>query len=263
MSNALTKFGNFDSMLESAKESQASVEQELNDEDRGGVSYMDFKPAGQEQELSPWEFGPKDERQAVHPDSEWIVDVTTFQHGWMGFKKGKGGKLISGQQPDKILTPWYKEFPARPTDPEMAHVDGRTWQFRCICRSSPIEEHLGVLVEVCDNRRMKEGYDELERELRARLVQASKVREAEGEEAFQRFWLNSCPVIRFKFKLGVQTNYGPKNKGIIQLIDWDMPVVVEDDVQGEETEEAPKELAEAVEKKQAEEAPTARRRRRT
>ena len=261
MTDALTQFGNFDSIAKSAAESQQQVNQELDNEGRGGISFADFRPFGEQGDVSPWEFGPPDEKQQIHPDSEWIIDPNSFMHGWMGFKKGKGGKLIQGQTPDKILTPWFEAFPPQPTEPDMSHVDGRTWQFRCICRSSPIEEHVGVLLEVTDYRRMKDGYAELEKEMRARLQEAVRIREQEGEEKFQRFWISSCPVVRFGFKIGVETNYGPKNKGILIHAGWDMPVVVEDDVQGEEEPEG---LDEAVSKAKAEparkEAPVSRRR---
>jgi len=262
---AIEAFGGFDSLFDSVQGSQQGVEQELSEESQGGVDYVDFKKFGTQGELSPWEFGPKTDRHQIHPDSEWIVDPTTFQHGWMGYRKGENGKLIQGQKPDKFLTAWNTAFPAKPSQ-HMPWVDGRTWSFRAICRSSPIKEHVGVFIENCDNRRMKEGYAELEQALRTRVMQAAAAKQRGDMEQFEHLKTHFYPVVRFRFKMGVETSNGLHNKGIIEHIGWSAPVVFRDDDASEDGSEGPEAALEdkvAQAQTEPEAAPTPRRRGRT
>lgn len=260
--NALAALGGFDSLVTEVEASQQAVSQELSQEGGGGVEYVDFKKFGEQDDLSPWMYGKKDDQTVIHPDSEWIVDTATLQHGWMGYKKGEGGRIIKGQKPDKVLVPWTKAFPAKPAD--MPWCSGRAWSFRAICRSSPIDEQVGVFIENSDSRGMKRGYAELEQALRDRVAQAKAARAAGNTELFEQLMTNIYPVIKFGFKLGVKTDNGLHNQGILEHIGWSAPVVVEtaadeDDSDGEGGEEP--EFEEAVEEAKAE-TPVVRRRRR-
>lgn len=229
--NAMDAFGGFEVLANAVIASDAAAQEELRVEGRSGdISYVNFAKFGYQGDLSPWTFGLDDHE--IHPESEWIVDPTTFQHGWMGFKPGKDGKPVKGQQPDKIFSPWNTAFPDRPHD--MPWANNRAFMFRAICRDSPIAEHIGVYVEVTDWRKMKAGFGELELALRERVKQAMAAKQSGNTEVFERLRREFYPVIRFKFELGVQTSYGLHNKGIIEHIGWSAPVIF----QGDDTVEA-------------------------
>jgi len=247
----LAALGGFDALAASVEASDDAVEQELFTEAGGGVEYVTFKRHGEQGDLSPWEFGL--EGQQIHPDSEWVVDFTTFQHGWYGYEGSYEGKKSKGRKPTKVMAPFNQKFPPIPDDAPWANK--KAWQFRAICRASPIEEHVGVMVENCDYRRMKTGYAELERACRMRIRQAQTAKAAGDMETFRSLAGAMHPVIRFRFELGVDTGgNGLHNRGIIEHVGWTSGIIQTE--QSTETESA-EDLGEAIEAK----AVTRRRRR--
>lgn len=241
VNKALAAMGGFDAIAAEAEASDAAAEAELSSEGAGGVDYVTFKRHGEEGELSPWEFGL--ESNQIHPDSEWVVDVSTFMHGYFGYEGSYEGRKSKGRKPDKVLTPWNQRFPEIPADRPWCNK--KAFQFRAVCRSSPIEDHVGVMVENCDYRRMKTGYADLERACRLRLRQAKAAKERGDLDEFKALAMNMNPVIQFRFELGVDTGgNGLHNRGVIKHIGWASPVVnIERDDDETEEENLGEELA--------------------
>lgn len=241
-------FGGFDTLATQVAESQAAVSSELDQEGAGGVEFINFMKWGDQGDISPWEFGFQEKTQ-IPPDSVWVVDTTTFQHGWMGFEPDKENKPQKGQQPDTFFVPWTQAFPAQPRD--MPWARNRAFKFRCVCVHSPGNPEVeGVYAEVSDWRKMKKGYAELERALRDRVQQAAQAKARGDTELFETLRGAFFPKIKFSFKLGIPTkNYGKHNQGIIEHVGWSGQIIREED--RAEPEEAPA-LEDEVEEAQAE-----------
>ncbi len=225
VAGALAAFGGVETLLNQVEASDAEVQQELKGEQVGGVDFMNFTPHAEynkAERLSPWNYG-QDDGIDVHPDSEWVVDVTTFEHGWFGFEK-KNGKVVKGRQPDSVFTAWNTKFPPKPEDKDWC--DMRTWKFRAICRSSPLEDQIGAYVEVTEYRKMKKGFAELEQALRERTKQIKAALQVGNRAQAAELARDYYPVIKFKFNLGVETgSYGRHNQGIVELVGWSSPVI--------------------------------------
>jgi hypothetical protein len=224
--SALAAFGGVDTLIQQVEASDVETQRELDAAQAGSVDYMGFTSSRdyEKDRLSPWNYG-QDEID-VHPDSTWIVDPTTLQHGWFGFAKGPGGKLVKGQQPDALWADWTSKFPAKPTE-EYPHANNRAWKFRAICASSPIEDQVGAYVEVTEYRRMAKGFAELEKALRSRVAQIKAAIQSGNMTQANELKTKFYPLVKFGYKLDVETNNGKHNQGILELVDWAIPLVVE------------------------------------
>ena len=255
-SKMLAAFGGLEEFVTDLVESENDVRQEHQDEASGAVQYVTFKKAGMQGDLSPWEYGQ--EGIQIHPDSRWIVDILSMMHGWMGFEKGPGGKLIKGQHPDVVFTPFNKRFPDK--DPGKPWMSQRAFKWRAMCISSPIEDQVGVLVENADYRGMKKGYAELEQAVAQRMKAALRAKHEGSEAQYAELVGAPCPVIRFRFKLGVQTSNGAHNQGIIEMTnEWSPPVIVETQDDATEAPDAPS-IEDAVQQEPVADKPRRRRR---
>jgi hypothetical protein len=118
---------------------------------------------------SPWVYGSN--KTEVEPKSVWVIDPTTFRHGYFGWKgDGKGGQ-VSGQIPDGVWTPWNKKWPEQPADMPWCKD---AYSFNAVCISSPSQEQIGAYVTLADNKKLGlKTYGAIEQALRQRAV-ASK-----------------------------------------------------------------------------------------
>lgn len=246
MTDMIASLGSYETLAADLQESNAeAVAQNL---DQSDALYTTFESTNMEYEISPWVYG--DESDPIHPDSVWVVDVTSMQHGWMGYKgDGKGGR-VKGQRPDSVYSMWTTHFPSQPDDKPW--VNKRAYKWRARCFSSPIDGQVGTLIEVADGRAMSRGFGPLEMAVRARVTEALKLR-AEGKtEEGDALLSTPHPMVRFGWREKVKTNNGTFHGAIITRLDqWAGEQVTPDSASSEDTEP------------EVEEAPKRRRRRRS
>jgi len=212
----LEALGSFDSLLDQMNESEQDLQNFHDDIPDGDIQYVKFLKYGQ-QEVTPWVYGQ--DGKEIPPESVWKVDPTTFKRGFSGFKtQFETGRPQKGEKPDKVYSTWLEKLPERPES--MPWVRQPTYQFRALCVESPDEQDLGAYVEVEDWRKMSDGYKEIEKSLRARAREIDRLMKSGAKEEAALLATNFYPLVKFNFKIGVKTTYGPTNKGIVELVGW-------------------------------------------
>lgn len=162
--------------------------------------YVAFQGKGRIRD-TPWEYGPKEERQPLHAESVFLVNTQSMKHGYSGFEDQ------SGKPPAKYLTAWLDAFPPMP---EEEWARGITYHFHAVCVSSPDPSIIGQTFIFEERRAFKAGFAELENACRARLRLGLSTKD---EDILKRMY----PLITLDWQEGIQGKYGLNNKAIIKL----------------------------------------------
>ena len=236
MTNALSQLGDLEALKADLQES--SDDASTQNLDPNDALFATFKSTNMAYEISPWVYG--DNADPIHPDSVWVVDVTTMLHGWMGYQgDGKGGR-VKGQKPDSVYAKWSKPFPKKPEDKPW--VDKKAYKWCAKCFSSPIDGQEGTLIEVADGRAMSRGFGPLEMAVRARIAKALRLQADGDNEGANALLSTPHPTVKFGWREKVQTNNGIFHGAIITRLDeWVGEQMVSDnDAPEPEPEEPPK-----------------------
>lgn len=227
----------------------------------GFKSFAKFMRSGAEGPVSPWQYGREDEERQIRPDSKWLVDFSTLQWGWSGYKKANGatGDLIKGQTPDQFLVPYHACPPAPPAD--MPWVQDRCVRFLAMCveEGADLPEKLaderveskGDVIEVTIHQKMASGFVELVNDVRERVQMVSRAKKAGNANLLRDLVTSMYPLVTFNFKLRVKAGGYVNSKPILERVGWGSPIVNFDETPaGPET--PAEDLGEAIDAAKAE-----------
>lgn len=213
---ALAAFGGFDNLVEQMEASEASTREETSKMRDGSVLYARFRKGGEQGDISPWEYGQ--DGVEIDPESVWVVDPTTLEHGFMGWESGSKGNPTKGEEPDQVFAPWNEAWPAKPEDKPW--VKNIAFRFRALCVESPSQDDVGVVVEFTVHQKMQEGFKDVELALRARVKEAARAKASGDMERFGELMTNIYPKVHFKAKTKIKTKFGYHNKPILDHFGW-------------------------------------------
>jgi len=176
----------------------------------------------------PWSYGI--DRTPVHEGSVWVIDPTTFKHGYMAYPRDpENPNKLMKKPPKEVFVPWYEKKPEKPaTVSEFDEDEGKELEYEfkdayamnLVCESSPDENNVGAYVLYSDSKK-------LAMQTCAKLHQAFRQRFLAGQDGRPELIKEFYPRVRLSHAEPYLKQFSSKyNKPEIEILHWGLPGVV-------------------------------------
>jgi hypothetical protein len=177
---------------------------------------------------TPWTYGM--DRTPVHENSVWVIDPTTFRHGYQAYPKDPDDtqKLLK-KAPKEVFVTWFEKKPPQPETvreyddelgKELVYEFKDAYSMNLVCESSPDENNVGAYVRLSDAKK-------LGLQTYAKIHQAFRQRALAGQDGKPELLKNFYPRVRLSHSEPYLKQFSSKyNKPEMEILHWGTAGVV-------------------------------------